>query len=338
MSYPIVPLTAGDARRIAGILTPYREQCPGRAAAELVLSAGPYVAMTAAALTGVLYVGWGSLLLALPAGAFLARLFMIQHDCGHGSFFRGRWANDTLGRIIGVLTFTPYAYWRRTHANHHATSGNLDRRGSGDMYLLTVAEYRSLPGWRRLAYRLVRNPLILLTLAAPYVFVLKQRLPIGLMGVMREGWLSVMSTNLAIASALLAGSLLFGAAPFLAVQMTTLLVAAAIGVWLFYVQHQFEGTTWDRDGRWGFHLDALASSSHYDLPQPLRWLTANIGIHHVHHLVSRIPSYRLGECLIRLPELRDVNRLTLRDSLRCARLALWDEQKRRLVRFRDADG
>lgn len=338
MNVTTASLAEGDARRIANILAPYREPRVVRATVELALSAIPFLILSAVALAGVLLVGWAFLLLSLPAGAFLVRLFLIQHDCGHGSFFRGRWANDSLGRVIGVLTFTPYAYWRYMHARHHATAGNLDRRGTGDIDLLTVAEYRSLSRWRRLAYRLARNPLVLFGLGPAYVFVFKQRLPLGLMGRFRTGWLSVMSTNLAIAGVVIGGSCLFGVAVFLAVQITTLLVAATLGIWLFYVQHQFEGTNWDRDGEWALLRDAIAGSSHYDLPAPLRWLTANIGIHHVHHLVSRIPSYRLGECLARLPELRDINRLTLSGSLRCARLALWDEQKRRLVRFGETGG
>jgi omega-6 fatty acid desaturase (delta-12 desaturase) len=337
MNAPTAPFAAGDARRLAAMLRSFVEPRPARAIVELVLSATPFLAFTAAAAAGIYYLSWAFLVLSLPAGAFLMRLFIIQHDCGHGSFFRRPQVNDAIGRVIGVLTFTPYAYWRRMHARHHATSGNLDRRGSGgDIDLLTVAEYRGLPRWRRLAYRLGRDPLVLFGLGPVYVFLLKQRLPLGLMGALHDGWLSVMSTNVAIAGLWVGGSLLFGPGAFLAVQMTTLAAAASIGLWLFYVQHQFEGTFWEREDKWDFFLAALAGSCHYDLPAPLRWLTANIGIHHVHHLVSRIPFYRLGECLARYPELRTINRLTLRDSLRCARLALWDEQKRRLVRFRDS--
>ncbi len=334
---PDVPLTIGDARRIAETLAPYREPRPKRALMELLLSATPFLLLSGAALVGVHFASWAFLLLALPAGAFLMRLFMIQHDCGHGSFFRGRRANHALGCVIGVLTFTPYAYWRRMHDRHHATSGNLDRRGSGDIDLLTVAEYRDLSRWRRLAYRLGRHPLVLFGLGPAYVFLIRQRLPLGLMRAWRGGWLSVMTTNVAIATILVGGSLVFGVGAFLAVQLTTMMVAGAMGMWLFYIQHQFEETSWERDAEWGFHRDSMAGASHYDLPAPLRWLTANIGLHHVHHLVSRIPSYRLGECLTHHPELRDINRLTLRQSLRCARLALWDEQKRRLVGFRDRE-
>jgi omega-6 fatty acid desaturase (delta-12 desaturase) len=277
---------------------------------------------------------WACLPVALPAAGFLVRLFMIQHDCGHGSFFRRRSTNDRIGRIIGVLTLTPYGYWRRTHAVHHATTGNLDRRGMGDVPLLTVAEYRALPRRRRIAYRLSRNPLVLLGLGPLFLFVLKYRLPVGLMRDGKGVWISAMSTNLAIAGVVVGLGALVGIRDFLLVQAPITLLAGSAGIWLFYVQHQFEHTHWARQDRWSFHAGALRGATHYDLPGVLRWFTANIGIHHVHHLASRIPSYRLREPLVDHPELRGVGRLTLRQSLACFRLALWDEESRRLVAFR----
>jgi omega-6 fatty acid desaturase (delta-12 desaturase) len=275
-------------------------------------------------------------LLALPAAGFLVRLFMIQHDCGHGSFFGRRRANDWLGRLLGVLTLTPYGYWRRTHAIHHATSGHLGRRGTGDVDTLTVREYQSLPGWRRALYRLTRHPLVMLGVAPFYLFVLKHRLPVRLMAAGRQPWLSVMSTNLAIALVIGLLVALLGARDFLLVQAPITLLASSAGVWLFYVQHQFEHTWWAWDADWNLHTGAVHGSSHYDLPPVLRWFTANIGIHHIHHLSSRIPSYRLDEALRDHPELRAVSRLTLLESFRCLRLALWDEDTRRLVSFREA--
>lgn len=253
MIAPGVPFSDDDAQSIAETLACYREPRTGRAWLELALSAIPFVILSLTALVGIRLFSWFFLMLSLPAAGFLVRLFLIQHDCGHGSFFRGRNANDALGRTIGVLTFTPYGYWRYMHARHHATSGNLDRRGSGDIALLTVGEYRTLSSWGRLAYRLVRNPLVMFGLGSIYVFVFKQRLPVGMMGRFREGWGSVMFTNLAIIAFLTVGSLLFGALVFLVVQITTLLIAAATGIWLFYVQHQFEGTSWVRDDEWSFH-------------------------------------------------------------------------------------
>ena len=217
-----------------------------------------------------------------------------------------------------------------------ATSGHLGRRGTGDVDTLTVREYRSLPAWRRALYRLKRHPIVLLGLGPFYVFVLKHRLPVQLMRAGREPWLSVMSTNLAIAAA--AGLLMaiLGVRDFLLVQAPITLLASSAGVWLFYVQHQFEHTYWERGADWNLRTGALHGSSHYDLPPVLRWFTANIGIHHVHHLASRIPCYRLGEALRAHPELQGVSRLTLKESFGCLRLALWDEDQRRLVGFREA--
>ena len=325
-----------EGKRWMEILARYGVPDPKRSVFELFLTAVPFFLLWALMLYCLESYGyWACLPLALPAAGFLVRLFMIQHDCGHGSFFRRRSTNDRIGRIIGVLTLTPYDYWRRTHAVHHATTGNLDRRGMGDVSLLTVAEYRALPRWRRIAYRISRNQLALLGLGPLYLFVLKYRLPVGLM---REGkgvWISAMSTNLAIAGVVVGMCRLVGIQDFLLVQLPITLLAGSAGVWLFYVQHQFEDTYWARQGGWSFHASALQGATHYDLPGVLRWFTANIGIHHVHHLASRIPSYRLPEALANHPELRDVGRLTLCQSLQCFPLALWDEESGRLVAFRD---
>jgi omega-6 fatty acid desaturase (delta-12 desaturase) len=329
---PAVPLNEKGWVRI---LARYRDPDPRRSAFELGITAIPFFLLWTLMLLSLEVGYWLCLLLAVPAAGFLVRLFMIQHDCGHGSFFSRRVLNDMVGRIIGVLTLTPYNYWRRAHAIHHATSGNLEKRGTGDVQMLTVPEYRRLPFWRRLGYRLSRNPLILLTLGPIYLFVLKHRLPVGMMGGW-EMWGSTMSTNLAIAGVVLVLSVMVGLDSFLLVHIPIMLLASSIGIWLFYVQHQFEDTYWEHDGDWTFHEGALQGSTHYDLPAPLRWFTANIGIHHVHHLASRIPSYRLNEVLRDHPALRDMGRLTLLQSFRCFRLALWDEEERRLVSFREA--
>jgi len=279
---------------------------------------------------------WWGLLLALPGGALLVRLFLIQHDCGHGSFFRRRAANDWIGRAIGVLTLTSYDYWRRTHAIHHARTGNLDGRGVGDVATLTLREFQALPPLRRFGYRLYRHPVILFGIGPAFVFLLQHRLPIGLMRGGLRPWLSVMGTNAAAALLAAAAMWQFGVAVVLLVYLPVLALAASAGVWLFYVQHQFEHAHWEREEEWNFHEAALHGSSHLDLPGVLRWLTANIGIHHIHHLSSRIPSYRLPEVLRDWPELRAVGRMTLRQSLKTVPLALWDEQGRRLISFREA--
>jgi omega-6 fatty acid desaturase (delta-12 desaturase) len=324
------------ARRLTGVLNRYRGPSNARSITELVITALPLVALWTLAWFA-LWLGdlWLCFLIAIPTAAFLVRLFMIQHDCGHGAFFSHRRANDWTGRLIGVITLTPYDYWRRTHAMHHAGCGNLERRGIGDIDTLTVREYHARSRWARLAYRIYRHPLVMFGLGPAYLFLLRQRLPFGLM---REGWgpwASTMLTNLAIA--LIAATLVWfiGLETLLLVHLPIVLLAGAAGVWLFFVQHQFERTTWEHDPDWTFHEAALHGSSHYDLPAPLRWFTANIGVHHVHHLCSRIPYYRLPKVLRDLPELRGVGRITLRDSFRCVRLVLWDEAQRRLVSFRD---
>jgi omega-6 fatty acid desaturase (delta-12 desaturase) len=277
---------------------------------------------------------WLTLVVAVPAAGFLVRLFMIQHDCGHGAFFRHRLANDWVGRVLGVLTLTPYHAWRRSHAIHHASSGHLERRGIGDINTMTVGEYLGSGRWRRFSYRLYRNPIVMLGLGPAYLLIVQHRLPIGL-GMDRRPWISTMATNAAIALAIVMMMWLVGVGPFLLVHVPITLLAASIGVWLFFVQHQFEETWWAKAPAWNLHDAALHGSSHYDLPAVLRWFTANIGMHHVHHLCSRIPFYRLPQVLRDHPQLRDMGRLTLVESFRCVRLALWDEGSRRLISFSD---
>jgi acyl-lipid omega-6 desaturase (Delta-12 desaturase) len=325
-----------DARGWTQILGGYRQPNYLRSVVELVITALPLVALWVFAwFAFTLGHAWISLLIAIPAAGFLVRLFMIQHDCGHGAFFSHRHANDWVGRVIGVLTLTPYDFWRRTHAVHHATAGNLDHRGIGDVETLTVREYRALSYWGRLQYRLYRHPLIMFGLGPAYLFLLQYRLPVGFMRNGWQPWASTMATNLAIALVVAILVWFVGIKAFLLVHLPITLLAATAGVWLFYMQHQFEHTIWARDGEWRLHDAALHGSSYYDLPAFLRWFTANIGVHHVHHLCSRIPCYRLPEVLRDHPELRDVGRLTLLESLRCVRLALWDEERNRLVSFRE---
>lgn len=325
-----------DARRWTQILCKYRAPSHARSIAELAITALPLAALwTCAWFAFILGHAEVSLLIAVPAAAFLVRLFMIQHDCGHGSFFSHRHANDWVGRVIGVLTLTPYDFWRLTHAIHHATAGNLDRRGIGDVDTLTVREYRALSRWGQLKYRLYRHPLVMFGIGPAYLFLLQQRLPVGLMRNGWQPWASTMATNFAIALIIALLVWFIGIKAFLLVHLPITLLAATAGVWLFYVQHQFERTAWGRDCEWSLHDAALHGSSHYDLPALLRWFTANIGVHHVHHLCSRIPYYRLSSVLRDHPELREIGRLTLLESLRCVRLALWDETQRRLVSFQE---
>jgi acyl-lipid omega-6 desaturase (Delta-12 desaturase) len=328
-------ISAPDQRRWSHVLIRYTTPDSRRSVRELLITVTPFAGLWFAAWVCLSVSYWLSLLFVIPAAGFLVRLFIIQHDCGHGSFFRNQIANDWLGRVLGVLTLTPYDLWRRTHAIHHASSGNLDRRGVGDIDTLTVGEYRALsPAWRFL-YRVYRHPFVMFVLIPAYLFLLQQRLPVGLM---RDGWrpwVSAMATNLALALFAVGMIELVGVHAFLQIQLPIVMCAASAGLWLFYVQHQFEHTYWSRGENWTYQEAALCGSSFYDLPAALSWISGNIGMHHVHHLQSRIPFYRLPEALRDNPPLREMSRMTILDSLECARRALWDESTRRLVSFRE---
>jgi len=327
------PGAAGEwTRRLAA----YRSPILSRSLFELAVTALPFAALFALSWAALSVSPWIAVALSLLNAAFVVRLFMIQHDCGHGSFFGSRLLNDWVGRAIGILTLTPYDVWRRSHATHHATTGNLDRRGVGDIPTLTVAEYRERSLLGRVLYRLVRNPVVLFGIAPSYMFFLQSRLPVGAMRLGRRYWVSALGTDAAILAMLAALYLLGGWQVLVFVYLPMMLLAASIGMWLFYVQHQFEDTSWDRDAGWSVQEAAFHGSSHYVLPPVLNWITANIGVHHVHHLASRIPFYRLGEVLRDHDVLANVRRLTLLESLQCARLTLWDEDGRRLVSFGEA--
>jgi omega-6 fatty acid desaturase (delta-12 desaturase) len=281
---------------------------------------------------------WLTLLLAVPAAGLLVRLFIIQHDCGHGSFFKSRAANDFVGRALSILTLTPYDSWKRGHAAHHASTGNLDRRGRGDVETLTVAEYQASRRLRKHAYRLYRNPLVMVLLGAPANFILLQRLPLGRALRSRHSRRSILSLNLMLLVVFGVPCTLFGPFPILGAYLPVMIIASWAGNWLFYVQHQFEETHWERNSEWDFHIAAVGGSSYFKLPPLLQWFSGNIGLHHVHHLCSRVPNYRLQACLDAAPELHEVAKvITLRESLGCWRLALWDERRRLMVGFRDLD-
>ncbi|MGI3184769.1 fatty acid desaturase [Nioella aestuarii] len=323
------------ARDWIKILAKYREPNAVRSSYELAITIGPFLLLWVLAWWSLSISYWLTLAISSVNAAFLLRLFCIQHDCGHGAFFNNRTVSDWLGRVLGVLTLTPYDVWRRTHSIHHSNSGNLGRRGIGDVHTMTVAEYRALSPMGRLMYRLYRNPVVLFGLGPGYLFFLQNRLPLGLMASAKY-WISAMGTNAAILIGL--GLMLYfgGVMPILLIFLPSTLLAATAGMWLFYVQHQFETTQWDAEENWQVHDAALNGSSHYVMPAVLQWLSANIGIHHVHHLYSRIPFYRLPEVLRDHAELAGRNRMTIRESLANARLHLWDEQSRRLLSFAQA--
>ena len=320
-----------------GMTTPFREPKLRRSLFQLAVSIVPFCLLWTLMWFGLRYSYAITLVLAVPAAGLLVRLFILQHDCGHGSFFRSKAANDALGRMLSLFTFTPYDRWRKNHAIHHATSGDLDRRGCGDVHLLTVGEYRNRSALRRLMYRIHRHPLILFGIGPFIYFVVFQRFTFHDPHLSKKERASVYWTNLALFAAIAFLSWLVGFKEFLLIHLPPMAIAASVGAWLFYVQHHFESTYWKRNDRWDYFQAGLAGSSLYDLPAVLRWFTANIGLHHVHHLDSQIPNYRLQECMDANPELQHVARLTLWGSLSCASLRLWDEEKSEMVGLRDRD-
>jgi omega-6 fatty acid desaturase (delta-12 desaturase) len=298
---------------------------------QLVNTLIPYAALTSLAAWTAPLSYWITLALAVPAGALLVRIFVLFHDCTHGCFFRSPRANDVWGFIMGVLTFTPYRDWRHEHALHHASSGDLDRRGHGDVWMLTVQEYLEASGWKRLGYRLARNPFVLFLLAPFYLFLIDHRFPRT--GAGKRERASVHWTNAALLGVASAASFAVGLKTYLLVQVPVLMVAGTAGIWMFYVQHQFEDAYWERGKDWDFVAAALKGSSFYQLPGFLQWLTGSIGFHHVHHLSPAIPNYNLEKCHWEHPMFQEVKPLTLRSSLKSLRLRLWDEQGRKLISF-----
>lgn len=325
-----------SARDWVQLLARYRDPSTIRSAWELGITLFCYGTLWAIALVALQFHWAWAVIPAMLNGGFIVRLFAIQHDCGHGAFFPNRTWNDWVGRIIGVLTLTPYDVWRKQHAIHHSASGNLDRRGIGDVLTLTVAEYRARTTWGQFTYRLYRHPIVMFGLGPAWLFVCNNRVPVGLMTAGWRYWVSAMVTNAALFVWLGLLYLIGGWGAIFAIWLPTVVTGATIGVWLFYVQHQFEDTHWETEPHWDVHHAALHGSSHYVLPRPLQWMTANLGMHHVHHLYSRLPFYRLPEVLRDFPPLAAAQRMTIRQSLINVRLHLWDEQGRRLLTWAQA--
>jgi acyl-lipid omega-6 desaturase (Delta-12 desaturase) len=323
------------AERWRKIVAPYRGADACRSIFQVTTTAGFFVLLWIAMLWSLSVSYALTLLLAVPTGCFLMRLFMIQHDCGHGSYFRRKRARDWVGFCIGVLTLIPYAYWRRTHANHHAHSGNLDMRSFGEITTKTVGEYLALSRYDRFAYRFYRNPVVLLGIGPTYQFFVKHRYPWDVPRSWKREWASVWWTNACLIGLLVVMANTLGLQRFLLIQVPVVLLSSSIGVWLFYVQHQFENTYWHRRESWNYFDAVLHGSSHLVLPKPLQWITASIGLHHVHHLSSLIPNYKLQSCFRANPDLQRATRISMADSWRLLRLTLWDEETGRLVRFRD---
>jgi len=292
----------------------------------------PYLFLLVLMYFSLAYSYWLTLALALPAGGLLTRTFIIFHDCGHGSFFKAQRANNILGTLCGLLVFTPYYQWRFEHAIHHATSGDLDRRGTGDIVTLTVGEYLQLSRAGRFKYRLYRSPVVLLGFGPWFTFLISQRFtnPIS----RKRERFSVYFTNLFILAVLVVASLTIGIQAYLLIQLPVAFVGGLGGIWMFYIQHQFEGTYWERHEEWDYATAAIRGSSYFKLPKVLQWFTGNIGFHHIHHLSSRIPNYALQQCMEENPQFQEVTTITLWSSLKSLRLNLWDEQQRQLVSFR----
>jgi len=274
---------------------------------------------------------WITLGLSLPAAGMLIRLFIIYHDCGHGAFLKSRKARDLMGIFIGILTFTPYVHWTYNHRIHHDTAGNLDKRGIGDVWTMTVEEYKESSRWGKIVYRFYRHPITMFFIGAPFVFIIGNRFTKK--GMNKQSRLNVYITNIGLL--VFAGSLilLMGVKAFIMIQFPIVSIAGICGFWLFYVQHQFEPTYWSRNESWDYKRMALEGSSYYKLPWILQYFSGNIGFHHIHHVSSRIPNYYLETCHKDCPLFREVHPLTLRTSLKSLPLRLWDEQAHRLVGF-----
>jgi omega-6 fatty acid desaturase (delta-12 desaturase) len=299
---------------------------------QVVNSLIPYAALWCLMYFALQLSWWLTLPLAVLAAGFLVRLFIISHDCGHGSFLPSPKANDILGFITGVLTFVPFYHWRWEHALHHASSSDLDHRGKGDVWTLTVQEYLEASRWKRFAYRLARNPVILFGLAPLFLFVIKMRFPAP--KAPRRERHSVAWTNLAIVGVAAGLSLIFGLKAYLLLQLLVIMVSGTAGVWLFYVQHQFEGVYWDRSEEWDYAAAALKGSSFYKLPKVLQFFSGNIGFHHIHHLSPRIPNYHLEKCHRAEPLFQTVKPVTFFASFKSLTFRLWDEQRQKLVGYR----
>ena len=325
-----------ERRELMAALAPFQAPSFNRSAWQFATTFLAFLALNGAMYAALRLSAWLALALAFPAAGMMVRLFIIQHDCGHGSFFRSRRLNDMLGRFCSVITFTPYAFWRRQHANHHACFNNLDRREPGiDLYstCATVQEYQALPWLRRLLYRASRHPVVAQLLVPPFVFLVLYRVPFDAPRSWTRERASVHITNLVIAAVIGALMLAFGLWPVVLVQLPIMAITSIVGVWLFTVQHRFEEAQWSHQEAWNPVHASLAGTSYLKLPRVLQWFTGNIGFHHVHHLSARVPNYRLQECHEAHAALSGVTALTLWQALLAPCYALWDEERGRMVRF-----
>jgi len=310
-------------------LRPFQRPSVGGSLWQITNSVVPYLALWVLMVQTIQFSYALTLLLAVVASAFLVRIFIIFHDCGHGSFFPSRRANEWVGFFTGMLTLTPHFEWWRNHALHHAQTGNLDKRGSGDVWTLTREEYEASPRWRRLLYVVVRQPIFMLTVGPLLIFAYQGRFPGRNSRTRERRWIVVM--NLALAVAVTALCLTIGWKTYLAIHVPIIIMAGAAGIWLFYVQHQFEDAYWEHDPDWDFQEAAVLGSSFYRLPSVLQWFSGNIGFHHVHHLSPKIPNYRLEACHRRFRAFDCAPVLTVRSSMKSLGLRVWDTRRRKMV-------
>ena len=325
-------------KRWKTILAPYEGPDNLRSLLQVAVTLLLYATAWAVLLWSVEVSYWLTAVVAAPAAGLMMRLFVIQHDCSHGSYFTSQRAANAVGRVVAALVLTPYEYMRSVHAAHHAHSGNLDKSMVADIETLTVAEYRAQGRRGRLQYRLVRNPFLLIGVLTTLQFLVLHRLPRGMARFGTREWRSVWGTNAAIAVVLVGVWLVFGLhrlEQVLVIQGMLLLYGGPLGGWITHTQHQFEDAYWRRTGEWNYFEAGLRGASWLALPKPLQWLTANIGLHHVHHLSTRIPNYRLQRCHDENPELWSAHRITLRDAFKGLNLALWDERRNKLISFRE---
>ncbi len=316
------------------IISEYQKSSAGKSAWQLINTFIPYMVFWYLMYLSLGWSYWITLLLSVPAAGFTVRLFIIQHDCGHGSFFSSRKANDRTGIFCSLFTLTPYHYWKQNHNIHHANAGNLEHRGIGDIYTMTVQEYLSKTKWQRFKYRLYRNPLVLFIIIPTALFVILNRFPTTRAKVLKPTYPSIYYTNFLVAAIFVGMGLWVGFLNVIAIQLPITIVASTSGLWLFYVQHQYEDTYWSHDSDWDFSLAALQGSSYYKLPKVLQWFTGNIGFHHIHHLSPKIPNYNLEKCHKTSPVFQKAITLTIKSSLKSTFLTLWDENQKKLVSFR----
>ena len=313
------------------VVARYQEPSPLRSIWQLVNTLVPYALVWYLLVKPLAVSFWYTLPLSLIGAGLLVRIFIIFHDCGHNSFFKSKIANDICGFITGVLVFTPYQYWRHEHAVHHSQAGDLDQRGWGDVWTMTVQEYLKASRWTRIKYRFARNPICLFLIGPPIMFLIVHRIPSSKSDT--RGQKSVHITNLALVVYIALMSLVMGLKTFVIIQLPMIMTSACMGVWLFYVQHQFEGVYWERHAKWDYVTEALKGSSFLKLPKVLQWFTGNIGFHHIHHLSPRIPNYYLERCYNENPLFQQIKPITLWTSFKSLTFRLWDEQHNRLVGF-----